>query len=163
MLKDAGASEVIVGHSERRDNDVERDAMVAAKAQAAWRAGFLAIICIGETRRPAQPARRMTFAAARSGSVPERASAANTVIAYEPVWAIGTGKTPTAEEITAMHAHIRKGLAERLGEARGDAHPLWRIGETVQCRGNPRPSGSQGALVGGASLKADDFLALSRP
>src|SRR5579863_6215950 len=104
MLKDAGAAYVIVGHSERRHDHGERDADVAAKAEAAWRAGLTAIICIGETedQRCAGDAHHVCTHQI-DGSVPLAATAANTVLAYEPVWAIGTGRTPTADEITHMH------------------------------------------------------------
>jgi triosephosphate isomerase len=162
MLQDAGASFVIVGHSERRQNHGERDGDVAAKAQAAWRAGLTAIICVGESeaQRHAGDANQVCGDQLR-GSVPGGASAANTVVAYEPVWAIGTGKTPTSAEIAAMHAHIRSCLVQHLGEAgRGvrilyggsvkpdNAHEILNLAEV------------SGALVGGASLKAQDFLAI---
>src|SRR4051812_15536741 len=117
MLKDAGASYVILGHSERRQYHGERDADVAAKAEAAWRAGLTAIICIGETEEQRQAGHHNHICGGQiDGSVPAAATAANTAIAYEPVWAIGTGKTPTADDIKAMHAHIRACLVGRLGE-----------------------------------------------
>jgi triosephosphate isomerase len=160
MLRDAGASFVIVGHSERRQQHGERDRDVAAKAQAAWRAGLAAIICIGESeaQRYAGDAHRMC-AGQLDGSVPGGAIAANTVIAYEPVWAIGTGKMPTNAEIAAMHAHIRAVLVRRLGAAGQDIRILYG--------GSVKPDNAReilnlpevgGALVGGASLKASDFL-----
>jgi len=160
MLKDAGASYVIVGHSERRQYRGESDALVAAKAQAAWRAGLKAIICIGESlaERDAGTATHIC-SSQLDGSVPEGATAANTVIAYEPVWAIGTGRTPTSPDIAAMHAHIRACLTARLGE--GAKGMLILYGGSV----NPGNSAEilslpevGGALVGGASLKATDFL-----
>ncbi len=162
MLKDAGASFVIVGHSERRQNHGERDGDVAAKAQAAWRAGLTAIICIGESeaQRYAGDANQIC-AQQIDGSVPGGALAANTVIAYEPVWAIGTGKTPTLAEIAAMHGHIRTTLARRLGEA--------GRGMRILYGGSVKPDNAGeilnlpevgGALVGGASLKAADFLSI---
>jgi triosephosphate isomerase (TIM) len=160
MLKDAGASHVIVGHSERRQYHGEGDSEVAAKAQAAWRAGLIAIICIGESQ-----AQRDCGDAAHvckgqlDASVPTDAVSSNTVIAYEPVWAIGTGRTPTADDIVAMHAHIRSCLSARLGAAGQDMLILY--GGSV----NPANAGDilnlpevGGALVGGASLKCDDFL-----
>ena len=162
MLKDAGASFVIVGHSERRQHHGESDGDVAAKAQAAWRAGLKAIICIGETeaQRHAGDANDI-FGRQLEGSVPGGASAANTVIAYEPVWAIGTGKIPTAADITAMHGHIRSSLVRRLGEG--------ARGMPILYGGSVKPDNAGeilnlpevgGALVGGASLKAIDFLSI---
>jgi triosephosphate isomerase (TIM) len=162
MLKDAGASFVIVGHSERRQNHGERDGDVAAKAQAAWRAGLTAIICIGESeaQRFAGDANQICVQQL-DGSVPGSATPANTVIAYEPVWAIGTGKTPTVAQIAAMHGHIRTTLARRLGEA--------GRGMRILYGGSVKPDNAGeilnlpevgGALVGGASLKARDFLSI---
>ena len=160
MLKDAGASYVIVGHSERRQYHGEGDATVAAKAQAAWRAGLKAVICIGESlaERDAGTATHIC-SGQLDGSVPDGATAANTVIAYEPVWAIGTGRTPTSPDIAAMHAHIRSCLTGRLGE--GAKAMLILYGGSV----NPANAAEilslpevGGALVGGASLKAADFL-----
>jgi len=155
MLRDAGATAVIVGHSERRQYHGETDAMVAAKARAAWRAGLIAIICIGETetQRDAGHANRICKSQIE-GSVPHGATPENTAIAYEPVWAIGTGKTPTSPEIAAMHAHIRACLAAPLRILYG---------------GSVKPSNAKeilalpnvgGALVGGASLKAADFITI---
>ena len=163
MLKDAGASYVIVGHSERRQYHGESDALVAAKAQAAWRAGLKAIICIGESlaERDAGTATHICRGQL-DGSVPAGATAANTVIAYEPVWAIGTGRTPTSPDIAAMHAHIRACLIGKLGAARLDAKAM-----LILYGGSVNPGNSAeilslpevgGALVGGASLKAADFL-----
>ena len=162
MLKDAGASMVLVGHSERRQIHGESDALVAAKAEAAWAAGLGAVICIGESgaEREAGSANAVCHGQI-AGSVPKTATAANTAIAYEPVWAIGTGKTPTSEEIAAMHAHLRHCLVERLGEEAKGMRILY--GGSV----NPKNAreilglpGVDGALVGGASLKAEDFLAI---
>ncbi len=162
MLKDAGASAVIVGHSERRQYHGERDADVAAKARAAWRAGLIAIICIGETedQRDAGKAHHICGGQIK-GSVPPDATPENTAIAYEPVWAIGTGRTPSDDDIVAMHAHIRTCAVEHLGA----------IGRKVRILygGSVKPSNAKailslddvnGALVGGASLKAQDFLAI---
>jgi triosephosphate isomerase len=162
MLKDAGASFVILGHSERRQFHGERDAGVAAKAEAAWAAGLSAIICVGESGEEREAGIAHSICHGQiGGSVPAAATAANTAIAYEPVWAIGTGKTPTVEEIAAMHAHLRACLVEKLGEAGGGLRILY--GGSV----NPKNArdilnlpGVDGALVGGASLKADDFLAI---
>ncbi|HEY2835524.1 MAG TPA: triose-phosphate isomerase [Rhizomicrobium sp.] len=162
MLKDAGASYVIVGHSERRQYHGETDDVVAAKAQAAWRAGLAAIICVGETEveRDRGHAKPICHGQIK-GSVPKTANAANTAIAYEPVWAIGTGKTPSDDDIAAMHAHLRECLVAHLGEAGRDMRILYG--------GSVKPSNAtailslddvNGALVGGASLKARDFLAI---
>jgi triosephosphate isomerase len=162
MLKDAGASAVILGHSERRQYHHETDAMVAAKTQAAWRAGLTAIICIGETesQHDAGQAHRICHNQILS-SVPRGALTANTAIAYEPIWAIGTGKTAANDEIAAMHAHIRKCLEGHLGAPGRDIRLLYG--------GSVKPSNAReilalpavdGALVGGASLKAVDFLAI---
>ena len=162
MLKDAGASHVIVGHSERRQIHRESDALVAAKAKAAWAAGLMAIICVGES--DAERMAGQAHAVCHNqiiGSVPKEANASNTVIAYEPVWAIGTGKTPTSEEIIAMHAHLKKCLTEALGAGAAGMRLLYG--------GSVKPSNAaeilnlpevNGALVGGASLKANDFLAI---
>jgi triosephosphate isomerase len=160
MLKDAGASHVILGHSERRKIHGESDALVAAKTKQAWAAGLTAIICIGETQEERDGGRANSICHGQiAASVPAEATPANSVIAYEPVWAIGTGRTATPDDIAAMHAHLRNCLAEKLGE-RG-----FRIlyGGSV----NPANAGDilnlkdvDGALVGGASLKAGDFLAI---
>jgi triosephosphate isomerase len=163
MLRDAGAGHVIVGHSERRTDCGETDAVVRAKAEAAWRAGLLPIVCIGETL--AQREAGQTLAVLESqlkGSVPTGSTAANLVVAYEPVWAIGTGKTPTTPEVAAAHAHIRKVLGGLVPDAAGvrllyggsvkgsNAAELLAAGDV------------DGALVGGASLKADEFLAIAK-
>jgi triosephosphate isomerase len=164
MLRDAGASAVIVGHSERRQYHGETDADVAAKADAAWRAGLKAIICIGETldQREAGAASHVCGGQI-GGSVPAGATAENTAIAYEPVWAIGTGRTPTMDDIAAMHAHVRACLVAGLG-AGGRAIP-------ILYGGSVKPDNAAailalpevgGALVGGASLKAADFLPIIR-
>jgi len=164
MLKDAGASYVIVGHSERRHYHGERDVDVAAKAEAAWRAGLTAIICIGETEGQRQAgAHNHVCAGQLAGSVPLAATAANTVIAYEPVWAIGTGKTPTAEDVVAMHAHIRACLVERLGEGARQLRILY--GGSVKADNAAELlnlAEVNGALVGGASLKCEEFQRIVR-
>jgi triosephosphate isomerase len=162
MLKDAGASYVIVGHSERRQYHGENDADIAAKARAAWRAGLKAIICLGETEAQRDAGAYNHICAVQlDGSVPDGATGENTIIAYEPVWAIGTGKTPSPADILAMHAHIRTCLVRKLGEAGKNVLILY--GGSV----NPNNCGDilnlpevGGALVGGASLKAVDFLAI---
>ena len=162
MLKEAGCSAVIVGHSERRANHGETDAIVAKKAQAAHRAGLTAIVCIGETLEQRKAGQTLDIVSRQlKGSLPEGASAANTVIAYEPVWAIGTGLTPTLAEVTQVHAHIRNDLATLLGEDGAGVRILYG--------GSVKPSNAtelmsapnvNGALVGGASLKAADFLGI---
>ncbi len=162
MLADCGASHVIVGHSERRTDHGETDAAVAAKAQAAWRAGLVAIICIGETAGERERGETLAVLSRQiSGSVPDGATAGNTVIAYEPVWAIGTGLTPTVTDVEAAHAHIRKELAARIGDA---------ARMRILYGGSVKPSNAvellsvanvNGALVGGASLKATDFLGIA--
>jgi triosephosphate isomerase len=163
MLKDAGASHVIVGHSERRAMCGEDDAIVCAKAAAAWRAGLVAIICIGETNEQRQQGQALDVLARQvAGSVPTTATPANTIIAYEPVWAIGTGLTPTVADVAEAHAHIRAKLAEKLGSAAGRMRILY--GGSVKPSNAPELLGVHnvdGALVGGASLKAADFLGIA--
>ncbi|MDB5590497.1 triose-phosphate isomerase [Enterovirga sp.] len=164
MLADAGATFVIVGHSERRADHAETDQVVREKAAAAHRAGLTAIICVGETRDERESGRALDVVAGQlRGSVPPGATAANTVVAYEPVWAIGTGLVPTAGDVGEMHAMIRRELAGQVGQ-----------GEAAQTRilygGSVKPSNARellavahvdGALVGGASLKAEDFLGIA--
>jgi triosephosphate isomerase len=162
MLADAGATMVIVGHSERRSDHGEDDATVRAKAEAAWRAGLTAILCVGETEEQRRGGEALEVVAKQlAGSVPDGATAANLVIAYEPVWAIGTGLTPTGDDIAEMHAHVRTLLKSRF-PSEGD-------GIRVLYGGSVKPDnaaeifaveGVNGALVGGASLKAADFLAI---
>ncbi len=153
MLADAGAAYVIVGHSERRADHHETDAVVRAKAQAAWRAGLTPIICVGETEAERRAGREKEIVNAQlAGSIP--AGADEYVIAYEPVWAIGTGLTPTLADIAEMHAFIRSKVRE---------------GVRILYGGSVKPSNAKeilsianvhGALVGGASLKAEDFNAI---
>jgi triosephosphate isomerase (TIM) len=162
MLKDAGAAAVIVGHSERRITYQEGDSLVRAKAQACHRAGLVAIICIGETLEERQQGHTMRIIEAQvKGSVPEKATGANTIIAYEPVWAIGTGLTPSAPEVGSVHSHIRVNLSQLIGE-RAHAVPILYGGSV-----KPSNAGElmaidnvNGALVGGASLKAADFIGI---
>ncbi len=163
MLKDAGCSHVILGHSERRADHGEDSATVAAKARAAHAAGLVAIICVGETEAERDANRTMAVISVQlDGSVPASATARNTVIAYEPVWAIGTGRTPTPEEANQVHAHIRQHLQGTMG-----------VTETAALRilygGSMKPGNAadllaqpdiDGGLIGGAALKADDFLAI---
>jgi triosephosphate isomerase len=162
MLKDAGATAVIVGHSERRHLHGETDADVAAKAKAAWRGGLLAIVCIGETAE--QRAAGQTHEVCNrqiAGSVPHGMNGATTAIAHEPLWAIGTGHTPTAQEIADVQGHIRSCLVAHFG-AEGRA-------VRILYGGSVKPDNAaeiltlpnvDGALVGGASLLAEPFSAI---
>lgn len=160
MLADAGASAVIVGHSERRADHGEMDRHVKAKAVAAHRAGIAAIVCIGETA--GQRAAGLTLDVVRrqlDKSLPDGATATNTVIAYEPVWAIGTGLTPTIADVAEVHAAIRAALIARFGDDGANMRILY--GGSVKpdnARELMSVANVNGALVGGASLKADDFL-----
>jgi triosephosphate isomerase len=155
MLADAGAKAVIVGHSERRQYHGETDDLVASKARAAWRAGLLAIICVGETLSERESGRADTICRSQlSGSVPVGATSENAVIAYEPVWAIGTGKTPGKADIEAMHAHIRACLGLELPILYGGSVNPSNAKDILSL------SNVGGALVGGASLRAADFLAI---
>jgi triosephosphate isomerase (TIM) len=161
MLRDAGAAAVIVGHSERRRYHGETDAAVRAKAIAARRAGLLAIICIGETRAQRDAGRtRDVLRAQLDGSLPGNGE--SVAIAYEPVWAIGSGSTPTRDNIGEMHAFIRAQLSSRFVETGRNTRILY--GGSVK-PGNARDLLSMGdvdgALVGGASLNADEFLAIA--
>ena len=158
MIKDAGGSHCIVGHSERRADHNESNATVKAKAEAALRAGLVAIVCVGETLAEREADRTLDIISDQvKNSLPAGATAANTVIAYEPVWAIGTGKTPTPLDVAAVHAHIRK----ELGTLTNDSAAV-----RVLYGGSVKGSNAaelmavdnvDGALVGGASLKAADF------
>jgi triosephosphate isomerase len=162
MLADAGAQMVIVGHSERRTNYGETDHLVLQKAQAAMAAGVTPIICIGETREQRDAGDAESVVSLQlAASVPEQAAEINAVIAYEPVWAIGTGLTPSADDIARMHASLREQLSTRFG-ARGE-----KI--RILYGGSLKPDNAQeilaienvnGGLVGGASLLADDFFAI---
>ena len=159
MIADAGGTHVIVGHSERRSDHGESDAEVCAKAVAAWSAELAAIICVGESLQDREAGRTIDVVRGQlGGSVPDGATAQNTVVAYEPVWAIGTGKVPTLAEIADVHGDIRKELTARFGAAAREIRLLYG--------GSVKPSNAQeifgvpnvdGALVGGASLKAEDF------
>lgn len=162
MLRDAGASFVIVGHSERRAGFGETDADVAAKVEAALRAGLEPIVCVGETLEQRDAGRALEVVTQQvAGSLPASLSGRAFAVAYEPVWAIGTGRTPTVEQVAEMHAAIRQAQVERLGVAKA---PILYGGSV-----NPKNAaellsvdGVDGALVGGASLKAEDFLAIVR-
>ena len=165
MLTDIGCTYVILGHSERRADHFETSELVAQKAAAAYENGLKTIICIGETEKQRDEGKTIEVCAEQiMGSVPENADAANTVIAYEPVWAIGTGKTPTPEDVEEVHAAVRKVLAKKLGK--GVANKM-----RILYGGSVKPSNAKeflslpdvdGALIGGASLKAQDFLAIAK-
>jgi triosephosphate isomerase (TIM) len=161
MLADAGAAAVIVGHSERRQNHGETDAVVRAKALAAHRAGLVAIICLGETRAERDGGRARDIVRQQlDGSLPNGAD--NIVIAYEPVWAIGTGLTPTPSDVGDMHGFIRRWLASRFAEAGARVRILY--GGSVKAANAKEllaVENVDGALVGGASLHADEFLAIA--
>jgi triosephosphate isomerase len=164
MLSDAGASAVIVGHSERRADHGETDALVRAKAAAALRAGLTAIVCVGETRAERDARRTLEVVGKQlDGSVPDGARPETVVIAYEPVWAIGSGLTPTPADVAEVHEMIRAELKRRFDTAAGMSRILY--GGSVK----PDNAGElltvpnvDGALVGGASLKADDFLGIAK-
>jgi len=163
MLVDAGASAIIVGHSERRADHGESDALVRQKAEAAWRAGVTAIVCVGETRAQRDAGKTLGVCGGQlKGSLPDSATSTKLVVAYEPVWAIGTGLTPTTDDVEQVHRFIRGVLTDRF------------TGEGAKIRilygGSVKPSNAKelmtvanvnGALVGGASLKAADFLAIA--
>jgi len=163
MLADAGASAVIVGHSERRAYHHETDAVVRRKAEAAFRARLLALACVGESHDQRTAGRTLAVVGTRlEGSLPDGATAENLVIAYEPIWAIGSGMTPTPADIAAVHGFIRARLAARFGAA--------AEGMRILYGGSVKPANARellavadvdGALVGGASLKAEDFLAIA--
>ena len=163
MLADAGASAIIVGHSERRADHGETDALVRQKAEAAWRAGLTAIVCIGETQGQRDAGQTLEICGGQlRGSLPDGSTSANLVVAYEPVWAIGTGLTPTTKDVEQVHKFIRGVLTDRFKAEGGKIRILYG--------GSVKPSNAaelmavanvNGALVGGASLKAVDFLAIA--
>ncbi len=160
MLLDAGATAVILGHSERREDHDERNEDVRAKARTAMNAGLVTVICLGESLAQREAANTLDIIAGQmSGSIPDQATGENLVIAYEPIWAIGTGMVPTLEQIAEVHDFIRVRLERRFGEG---------VGRSVRLLygGSVKPSNAaeifavpnvDGALVGGASLKAADF------
>jgi len=162
MLRDAGATAVIVGHSERRADHGETDAMVRAKAEAAHRAGLVAIVCVGETAEQRKAGQTLAVVGGQlAGSLPDAATASNTIVAYEPVWAIGTGLTPTAADVAEVHAMMRDALARRF-RAEGASMRLLYGGsvKASNARELMGVANVNGALVGGASLKAGDFLGI---
>jgi triosephosphate isomerase len=162
MIADAGAELVIVGHSERRKDHGETDEVVRQKAEAAWRAGLIAIVCVGETETERRSGTTLDVLVRQiAGSVPEGGTAEKLVIAYEPVWAIGSGLTPSEDDIATAHAHIRDQLVGKIGDEAQVTRILYG--------GSVKPSNAgalmsvsnvDGALVGGASLKAADFLGI---
>lgn len=164
MWADLGARFVIVGHSERRQHHGETDAIVAAKAAAVCRAGLIPIICVGESLAERDAGKTLAVIATQlAGSIPDEAGRADTVIAYEPVWAIGTGRTPTVAQVEEVHQAVGRALDARFGAAGLQIRVLYG--------GSVKPdnaaelmavAGVDGALVGGASLKAADFLAIAR-
>jgi triosephosphate isomerase len=163
MLADAGARAIIVGHSERRADHGETDALVRQKAEAVWRAGLTAIVCVGETQQQRDQGQALEICRGQlTVSLPDGARAGNLVVAYEPVWAIGTGLTPTSQDIEQIHRFIRDFLMTRFKEEGSRIRILYG--------GSVKPSNAgelmavanvSGALVGGASLKAADFLAIA--
>ncbi len=163
MLADAGASAVIVGHSERRADHGETDVEVRQKAEAAWRAGLTAIVCIGETQHQRDAGQTLDICGGQLNlSLPDGARSDNLVVAYEPVWAIGTGLTPTVRDVEQIHRFIRELLMARFN---GEGAAI-----RILYGGSVKPSNARelmavanvnGALVGGASLKAADFLAIA--
>lgn len=164
MWADAGARYVIVGHSERRADHGETDSLVASKAAAALRAGLTPIICLGESLAQRQAGETLAVVSAQlAGSVPDAAAAADIVIAYEPIWAIGTGLTPTITQVAEVHAALRAGLRQRFG-VRADGFRLLYGGSVKPDNAAEllHVADVDGALVGGASLKANDFLAIAR-
>lgn len=161
MLRDAGATHVILGHSERRTDHGESDAQVRAKVAAAIAAGLMPIVCVGETEAQRLGGEADAVVAGQlAGSLPDGFAG---VVAYEPVWAIGTGRTPTEADVAAMHAHIRAKLVGRLGPAGADLRILYggsvKPGNAAALLGLPEVGG---ALVGGASLVAEDFMGIAR-
>ncbi len=164
MIADCFGTHVIVGHSERRTDHDETDELIEAKAKAAYSAGLVAIVCIGETEAERKGGQTLNVLKRQlAGSVPEDATADNTVIAYEPVWAIGTGLTPSVGDVEEAHAFMRAQLVERFGEEGGKMRILYggsvKPGNAVELLGI---ANVDGALVGGASLKSADFLAICK-
>ncbi len=164
MVRDLGATHAIVGHSERRTLHHETDEVVRQKAENAMAAGLIAVICIGETETERDSGEALSVVSRQiHGSVPTMATAENCVIAYEPVWAIGTGKTPTVDDVAEVHAAVRAELVKLLGAEVAD-------GMRVLYGGSVKPSNAKellsvdnvdGALIGGASLKIDDFWGIA--
>jgi len=163
MMKDAGAGLIIVGHSERRADHGETSDDVWKKATAVHRAGLVAVVCVGETEAERDAGETLSIVSRQlAGSLPQGASATNTIVAYEPVWAIGTGRTPTEDDVAQVHAMIRQNLTERFA-GQGSAMRILYGGSVKP--GNAAAlmavANVNGALVGGASLKASDFLGIA--
>jgi triosephosphate isomerase len=164
MVADAGGTAIIVGHSERRADHGETDALVRQKAEAAWRAALIAIVCVGETQDQRDAGETLEVIGRQlAGSLPDGATAANLVVAYEPVWAIGTGRTPTSQDVQEVHGFIRDQLTQRFSDEGSKIRILYG--------GSVKPSNAaellavsnvNGALIGGASLKATDFLGIAQ-
>ncbi len=160
MLKDAGAAYVLTGHSERRTDHGESDEMIRNKTKAAHAQGLIAVVCIGETLKEREAANTLDIIAGQlAGSLPDVLTAENTVIAYEPVWAIGTGKVPTTNQIGEVHDYIRTKLEQRYGAGVGKSIRILYGGSVKGPNADEifAVSNVDGALVGGASLKAEDF------
>lgn len=165
MLKDIGCQYVILGHSERRTDHYESNELVNKKAQAAHTAGLKTVICVGETLSEREAGKALEVCTKQIiESVPEDSTSSNTVIAYEPVWAIGTGKVPTTKDVEEVHAAIRKTLAKKLGK--GNANKM-----RILYGGSVKPNNAKellsledidGALIGGASLKVEDFMGIAK-
>jgi triosephosphate isomerase (TIM) len=162
QLKDAGATFAIVGHSERRADHGESDDIVRAKAEGALRAGLVAIVCVGETHLQRDAGQTLAIVGGQlSGSLPHGATAANLVVAYEPVWAIGTGLTPTPQDVAEVHGFIRRELIDLLPDHGAAVRILY--GGSVKASNAAELMAIEnvnGALVGGASLTAKDFLGI---
>jgi len=160
MLADAGASHVIVGHSERRQDHNESDSDIRDKAKAAIAAGLVAVVCCGETDAEREAQNTLEIISGQlAGSIPDNATGENLVVAYEPIWAIGTGKVPTLDQIGEVHDFIRAKLEKRFGEGVGRSVRLLYGGSVKPTNADDifAVSNVDGALVGGASLKAADF------
>lgn len=165
MLTDLGCGYVIIGHSERRTDHFESDELINKKAVAAHATGLNTVICVGETEEQRDSGKALQVCESQiNNSVPNDATAKNTVIAYEPIWAIGTGKTPTAKDVEEVHAAIRKTLAKKLGKSVANKM-------RILYGGSVKPNNAEellslpdvdGALVGGASLKAQDFINIAK-
>src|ERR1700692_2645277 len=164
MLADAGARAIIVGHSERRADHGETDIEVRQKAEAAWRAGLTAIVCIGETQHQRDQGQTLDICRGQLNiSLPDGARSDNLVVAYEPVWAIGTGLTPTAGDVEQIHGFIRELVIARFNGEGARIRILYGgSAKTAHAPGLMAVSNVNGALVGGASLKAADFLAIAQ-
>ena len=161
MIKDTGASYVIVGHSERRSDHGEGDALVRDKTRAAWDSGLTAVVCVGETLEDRESGRTLDVIGGQlAGSIPDGATAHRLVVAYEPVWAIGTGKVPTTQQIAEVHDFIRATLEQRFGAGVGRSTRILYGGSVKAANATEifAVANVDGALVGGASLKAADFL-----